>query len=411
MSKKVALFFPEDPYPPKSGLHKRALDVMGGFREIGCEVHLLSSALTTPRPWQAKSAISLKDRWVTAIHIHQPSRLDHRYRKLLDRYYTRAGRPMPFDTSYFSPPGMRYWFARTLGDLSPDVVVMTYARWDRLIDHRRLRSKVRVIDTIDLMSLNHQMWQLLDGRLPPPPMSAERVDDQLLQEDFFLRRRLAALPKEYRIFDKYTSTIAIADEEAESMQRHTHKTRVIFIPMTYEPHYFHNSYSGPALFTTGPNPFNLQGYFYFVKRVLPLVRSRAPSFGLQVTGHCCGQVDPESNVVLSGFVADLRPVYEAARFLACPVFGGTGQQVKIVEAMAHGLPVVALRAAAARSPLRHGVNGLIAENAEEFAEHVLRLWHDPQLCRRLGEAARDTVAAEVAPARLKNALSSLVTGG
>lgn len=194
------------------------------------------------------------------------------------------------------------------------------------------------------------------------------------------------------------------------MRRHTQKTKVIFIPITYEPQYIQNDYSGPALFTTGPNPFNVQGYFYFVKRVLPLVRSQAPSFCLQVTGHCCQQVGPERNIVLSGFVADLRPVYEAARFLACPVFGGTGQQGKIVEAMAHGLPVVALRAAAARSPLRHGVNGLVAENAEEFAEHVLRLWHDRQLCRRLGEAARDTVAAEVAPARLTKALSSLVAG-
>jgi glycosyltransferase involved in cell wall biosynthesis len=411
MSKKVALFFPENPFPPASGLHKRVLDVMGGFREIGCELHLLSSTLTAFRPWQEESAVALQDRWVSAIHLHQPGRLDYRYRGLLGRYYGRTGRPMPFDTSFYSPPGMRLWFTRTVRDLSPDVVVMTYARWDRLIDHRRLRFKVRVIDTIDLMSLNYQMWQLLDRQLPPPPISAERVDDQLLQEDFYLRRRLAPLPKEYRIFDKYTVTIAIADEEAESMRNHTHKTKVIFIPITYDPQYINNQYSGPALFTTGPNPFNIQGYFYFVKRVLPLVRREAPSFSLQVTGHCCQQVEPEMNVLLSGFVADLRPVYEAARFLVCPVFGLTGQQGKIVEAMAHGLPVVALRAPAARSPIRHGVNGLVAENAGEFAEHVLRLWHDPPLCRRLGEAARDTVAAEVAPDRMKKALSSLVAGG
>jgi glycosyltransferase involved in cell wall biosynthesis len=131
---------------------------------------------------------------------------------------------------------------------------------------------------------------------------------------------------------------------------------------------------------------------------------------LQVTGYCSDRVAAEDNVVRGGFVPDLVPVYERARFLVCPVFGGTGQQVKIVEAMAHGLPVVALRRVADRSPLLHGVNGLVAECAEEFAQHVIRLWHDTELCRRLGTAARETVAAEASRGRLLDALSALVCG-
>jgi hypothetical protein len=411
MSKRVALYFPENPHPPESGVHKRALDVMRGFRDLGCELHLLSSTLTAFRPWRAESASDLEDAWVTAVHLHQPGLLDYRYRGLLGRYYARIGRSMPFDTSFYSPPGMRRWFARVIGELQPDVVVMAYARCDRLIDHRHLRSTVRVIDTIDLQSLNHQMWQLLEPRLPAPPLDPGWADDEVLQEDFFLRRRLTASPKEYRIFDKYTWTIAISKEESELITRSTHNTKVAFIPIIHEPRFIENRYTGPALFTTGPNPFNVQGYLYFAKRVLPLIRKGAASFRLQVTGYCGRWVGAEPNVVASGFVADLRPVYEGARFLVCPVFGGTGQQGKIVEAMAHGLPVVALKAAAARSPLRHGVNGLVADTAEEFAEHALRLWRDPRLCRRMGQAARDTVAAEASPGRLKEALASLIGGG
>ena len=54
-------------------------------------------------------------------------------------------------------------------------------------------------------------------------------------------------------------------------------------------------------------------------------------------------VRPAESVTLRGFVNDLDPLLASARFAICPVFGGTGQQIKIVEAIARGLPVVALR--------------------------------------------------------------------
>lgn len=77
--------------------------------------------------------------------------------------------------------------------------------------------------------------------------------------------------------------------------------------------------------------------------------------------------------------------------------------------MAHGVPVIALRAAAESSPIRHEVNGLVANNAEEFADCVIRLWNDEKLCHQLGEAARDTIATEFSRLRLIEGLSLLVS--
>src|SRR6185436_18574699 len=96
-------------------------------------------------------------------------------------------------------------------------------------------------------------------------------------------------------------------------------------------------------------------------------------FDLQVTGYLTGRVVAARGVTLAGHVPDLRAAYARARFMVCPVFGGTGQQIKIVEAMAHGLAVVALRGAARNSPVRHGVNGFVAADAAEFAEYAQRL--------------------------------------
>jgi glycosyltransferase involved in cell wall biosynthesis len=146
--------------------------------------------------------------------------------------------------------------------------------------------------------------------------------------------------------------------------------------MTFSPVECSNSYNSDALFCLGPNLFNVQGYYLFLFKLLPLIVKSRPDFRLKVTGHFYGDCKPVTSdeVSFDGFISDLRPVYENARFFLCPVFAGTGQQIKIVEAMAHGLAVVAFRNAADRSPLIHGQNGFIADNVTEFADYVLRLW-------------------------------------
>jgi glycosyltransferase involved in cell wall biosynthesis len=408
MKKKVLVFFPENLYPSQSGFHKRGMEMLWGLRENGCEITLASSLLTAYNKWTPESVEHLRVNYLSDFRLHQPNYLDHKFRDLLQKHYRRRGQQPPPLSAFHSPPGMRRWFTRQLREISPDAVMINYAYWDGLLSHRRFQSIVSVMETIDLLTLSLQMWRALEKHLPPPPISADAVGEEILQEDFFENLNLQAQAEEFRVYDQYDYTIAISPHDEELMRRNTRRTKVLYIPMTQEPYHILNTYSGGALLTTGPNPFNIQGYFYFVKRVLPLVRKKIPSFFLQVTGYCCERVLPVEGVELSGFVPDLKPVYGASRFLVCPIFGGTGQQVKIVEAMAHGVPVVALRAAAEKSPIRHGVNGMVAQDAEEFAEHAVRLWSDPELCRRLGENARETVANEFSRSRLTDALSSII---
>jgi hypothetical protein len=258
------------------------------------------------------------------------------------------------------------------------------------------------------MTLNVAMRDALAPYLPTEPIQAQDMDDDALQEGFYEQFGLSPHRDEVRAFAKYTWAIAISDVEADMLRREAQHGQVARIPVTQEPQYIANAYEGPAVFPTGPNPFNIQGYCYLVKRVLPRVLRRECSFRLQVTGFVCDHVQAADGVSLSGFLPDLHSAYASARFMVCPVFGGTGQQIKIVEAMANGLPVVALADAARSSPVKHGVNGFIARDAEEFAEYTVRLWQDRALCRQLGGVARDTIAADFSPARLRDALRAVL---
>ncbi len=422
--KKVLVFFPHNLWPPRTGAHKRGLEIIAGFRELGFEVTLVSSTLSTDNYWEPSSIEALKKNLVKDVYVYEATSADHNYierlRKfyqadyrfipILRRLYPLGRREPPLNSRLYSPPGMRQWFSDILEQTAPDVVVMNYAFWDGLLDHRKLKSVLRIIDTIDLISLNARMQRVLRESLPVP-LRVDRIDADLLQEDFFERRGMTASPEEFRIYDRYDYSVAITASEAEAIRQHTRKTNVALIPMTQEPCYISNTYADAALFPVGPNLFNTQGYLYFVNRVLPQVRKKVPSFSLRVTSFYDHMIPPEAveGIISCGFVPELKTLYKTSRFVVCPVFGGTGQQVKIVESMAHGVPVVALRSAADRSPLKHEVSGLVARDANEFAEHVAQLWNNKDLCRKLGNLARETVATQFSRLNLLEKLELMVS--
>jgi glycosyltransferase involved in cell wall biosynthesis len=268
---------------------------------------------------------------------------------------------------------------------------------------------LRLIDAIDLVTLHAQMWYLLCPHVPPRrKIHTEDVAEEVIAEDFYTRWGLRPYQQELSVYDDFDYTLAISPQEAEVIRRHTRRTRVLFLPMSHDPYDVDNRYDGPALLPASNNPFNIQGYVYFVRKVLPLVRAARAEFELRVTGSLCDNVDAAAGVTLAGFLPDLREAYAGAGFAICPLLAATGQQVKIVEAMAHGLAVVSSKASGASSPIRHGVCGFIANDAAEFAGYVVQLYNDRGLCRQMGEAARATIAAEYSRDRLRRTLAQIL---
>ncbi len=408
MTQKLIYFFPHNPLPPRSGAHKRCLEILAGLRKLDLEVTFVSSTFTSETSWDADSISSLERDFVSRVLIHKPTFLDWKLSGLMSRFYRLTNTHITLDSILRTPIRMRWWFAKILKDISPDIIIMSYCFWDGLLDRQNLQSIITVVDTIDLFTLNNQMREAVSPYLPSVPIHVNDVNESILQEDFFNELSLDTTPDELQIFDRYDRTIAIARNEFEIIQKNTQHTSTSLIPITQTPFYLENQHTDPPIFTTGPNPFNTQGYLYFAKRVLPLILAKVPDFELQVTGSCCQQVMPTAGIALLGFVPDLKLLYARTKFLVCPVFGGTGQQVKIVEAMAHGLPVVALAAAAKMSPIEHGVNGFVANNAAEFADYVIQLWQDPGLCRQLGTAARSKIADDFSEQRLLQGLKLIL---
>lgn len=407
---RVLVFFPHNPFPPRSGAHRRCIEMLAGLRELGHTVTLASSEYTTETKWHSIAEHDYIAAGRPRLEIHTPTRGDWRfnhYAQLAQRYLPRR---QPLSSRQYILPSMPLWFERLAETTQAEFVLNSYAFYDKLVSARLHTRQRCAIDMYDFATQFQPRRIALENALPPPPFSPEQIDPTLLDETFLDAIGSEPSAEEYAIYNKYADTIAITPQDGALVQKHAPQTRVAVIPMTFPIPNIANTYDGAALFTTGPNPFNVQGYLYFAGRVLPQIRAHAPDFQVDVTGHVAALVEPTANVNLRHYVPDLTPLFSVAPFLLCPILAKTGQLIKIPEAMAHGVPVIATARAAEGSPIIHRENGLVAATPAEFAAYVTELWNDRALCRRLGNAARETMRENFSRAQLLAKLAPLLHG-
>lgn len=100
----------------------------------------------------------------------------------------------------------------------------------------------------------------------------------------------------------------------------------------------------------------------------------------------------ESGIKGLGFIPTLKPIFEQSLALVSPTYVGGGIRKKILEAMAHQLPVIATDLDIATcNYFKTNVNILCMLDANSFAENVARLRSDHPHWIKVSENARDTV--------------------
>src|SRR5712664_1736662 len=97
------------------------------------------------------------------------------------------------------------------------------------------------------------------------------------------------------------------------------------------------------------------------------------------------------DVIVTGNVPSVQPFLDRAFATAIPLRAGSGTRIKILEAWAAGVPVVACRIAAEGLPYSDGKDLVLAEEPGEFARALVRLWRDQQLAESLAKEGRRTV--------------------
>ncbi|MGY6588809.1 MAG: glycosyltransferase [Wenzhouxiangella sp.] len=156
---------------------------------------------------------------------------------------------------------------------------------------------------------------------------------------------------------------------------------------------------------------NVDAALWLVESIFPLIRAELPDVELHLIGSRMPReilAIKQPGVRVEGFVADLDPFLAGCRISLAPLRYGAGVKGKVNQAMSHGLPVVATPCAAEGMFLVDGQDVLVAEQAEDFARAVVRLYRDRQLWERLSAGGLANVENHFSLDAARWALSELL---
>lgn len=149
-----------------------------------------------------------------------------------------------------------------------------------------------------------------------------------------------------------------------------------------------------SIIFTGPFRYfaNHDAMVWFLQEIYSQIQRQIPDVRLTITGdHANLPLPQASNVTLTGFVEDVRPLVASSWVSLVPVRMGAGTRLKILEAMAMGVPVVSTSKGAEGLEANDGEHLLIADTAQGFAENVVQLLKDSELRQEIIVRARNLV--------------------
>jgi glycosyltransferase involved in cell wall biosynthesis len=143
-------------------------------------------------------------------------------------------------------------------------------------------------------------------------------------------------------------------------------------------------------------PPNAEALRWFRDAVWPLLRSTDPLATVDVAGprppaDVVAWGERDERVRVHGFVDDLDALYSSAAVFIVPLHAGSGVRVKVLEALAAGVPVVSTTVGIDGLELVAGEHLLVADRPAEFAQAVQTLLAEPELRQRLALAGRRRV--------------------
>jgi len=357
--------------------------------------------LVCPRPAKAPQNPTRQLEGVQLVQY--PTRLHQRALALLSGAV--AGRPL--QEALYRTRAAAGALRRALHQSRPDLVVVQMVRcaWAAEVAASVAPETPILFDAIDAMALHF-------GRSCRERPWFERP---LAREE---ARRCGRL--EGRLSDVATTVTAVSRRDLAAMGVDDEKGRVIPVSGQRFGRRAEPSHQ-PTILLSGNLGYRptVESCRWFAHDVWPTVRQRCPDVRWIIVGARPGgtvrALDRLPGVEVHGDVPSLAPFLAAAWVALAPMTSGSGVPMKVLEAWAAGVPVVARRWAAEGLEVeaRKGVH--VADDAEAFAAAVADLLSSSERRQKLAEAGRQAwrrwYHPDVVASRIRETVESAVVHG
>ena len=293
----------------------------------------------------------------------------------------------PLQSGIFDTRG----FARVIGELvaaAPgfDLVHVQLARLAPAVERALPPALPRVLDLIDSLSFNMRQRAERDAWLV----------GRLAAEE---SRRLGSL--EQALLGRWDHVTAVTERDRLAIGAHPRLSvnRNGVDGERFSPGATPRG-AGSVIFTGNLGYFpNVDAACWLLDEVWPRVLRERPDAFVRLVGarphrrvrHAARR---STRVELVGPVDDLAASLRASEVAVAPLRAGSGQPLKVLEALASGTPVVATPAAIAGLAIEDGQHLLVAGEADSFAAAVVRALNDRELRAWLSCAGRGLVERE-----------------
>ena len=379
---RVLQFAPRVCWPLDTGAKLRNYHLA---RVLGERAHLSLMAFDDHLPFSAESVSALEKIYKQVVAI-------------------------PRDSAYTSTKLVR----GLLGKTPLPVLNYTTSPMKRALEHL-LRDQDFDIIQIESIHLMSYLPIVQEARKPPVVVCDwHNVESELMQrysqrEPGRLRRayasRTARLMSEFekRALRDFDAHVAVSQRDAERLRAINPDARIFVIENGVDTDFYSALQANDESITrrivfVGSMDYhaNIDGAVNFAREVWPHLRARQPELIFTIVGK-----DPAAEVrnlaqipgiEVTGTVDDVRPFYREARAAVVPLNVGGGSRLKILEAMAAGVPVVSTRLGAEGLDVHHDENILIADTNEQLVEAIISVVENKTRHDHLSAAGRALVS-------------------
>lgn len=321
---------------------------------------------------------------------------------------------IPRDSAYTSAKVVR----GLVGKTPLPVLNYTTSPMKRALEHLLSQQDFEIIqvESIHLMSYLPivRKARIREARKRPVVVCDwHNVESELMQryserEPGRLRRayasRTARLMSEFekRALRDFDAHIAVSQRDAERLRTINPDARIFVIENGVDTDFYSelgtNDGSLRRIVFVGSMDYhaNIDAAVNFAREVWPQVRERQPKLIFTIVGK-----DPAPEVrelaqipsiEVTGTVDDVRPFYRDASVAVVPLKVGGGSRLKILEAMAAGVPVVSTTLGAEGLDVRHDENILIADTTEQLVHAITSVIENKTRRNQLSAAGRELVS-------------------
>ncbi len=364
------------PWPPKDGGAIACLNMTKGFSMLGHEVTVLSMNTS-------KHHIRIKD-----MPLALRSKADFRFVEVpasinwLEAAFNLMFSCLPYNAQRFISDDFSNELAKLLHEKTFDVVQLEGLYLCPYIPVIRKYSNALI--AYRAHNIEYEIWErtaiLSDG----------------LRSNYLrnLSRRIKRFEESY--LNSYDLLVPITDRDGiildklgNTKPKHTSQTGVDFASLVPTA----KKLEFPSLFHIGALDWapNQEGLIWFFDNCWTKIRERCP----EVKFYLAGRNAPDwferrikrAGVEYLGEINDAYDFINSKAIMVVPLFSGSGMRIKIIEGMSLGKPIVTTDIGTEGIPTANGENILIANDAGQFVEEVVKLVNDRDLADRIGKNA------------------------